>query len=119
MRGRFFGALEKKLKLWIVSTGTNRVASIALPLRRSRETAMARDRARETSGESAGKVPETNDLAAILAALATKAIKHLRSGASYTELRRRAGLGLTATMLIEHPCLPLSWQRQRTAFGFA
>jgi hypothetical protein len=27
--------------------------------------------------------------------------------------------GLRATMLIEHPALPLSWQEQRTALGFA
>jgi site-specific DNA recombinase len=27
--------------------------------------------------------------------------------------------GLTATMLIEHPHLPLSWQVQRAALGFA
>jgi site-specific DNA recombinase len=27
--------------------------------------------------------------------------------------------GLTATMLIEHPHLPPSWQEQRTALGFA
>jgi len=27
--------------------------------------------------------------------------------------------GLTATMLIEHRRLPLSWQAQRTALGFA
>jgi site-specific DNA recombinase len=27
--------------------------------------------------------------------------------------------GLTATMLVEHPRLPLSWQQQRTALGFA
>jgi hypothetical protein len=27
--------------------------------------------------------------------------------------------GLTATMLIEHPRLPLSWPEQRTALGFA
>jgi site-specific DNA recombinase len=28
-------------------------------------------------------------------------------------------LGLTAKMLIEHPHLPLSWQAQRAALGFA
>jgi hypothetical protein len=27
--------------------------------------------------------------------------------------------GLTATMLIEHPHLPLSWQEQRAAPGFS
>jgi hypothetical protein len=27
--------------------------------------------------------------------------------------------GLTATVLIEHPALPLSWQEQRTVLGFA
>jgi len=33
-------------------------------------------------------------------------------------LEGRQPSGLTATMLIEHPRLPLSWQQQRTAFGF-
>ena len=27
--------------------------------------------------------------------------------------------GLTATMLIDHPALPLSWDEQRTILGFA
>ena len=34
-------------------------------------------------------------------------------------LEGRQPLGLTATMLIEHPALPLSWQAQRAALGFA
>jgi site-specific DNA recombinase len=33
-------------------------------------------------------------------------------------LEGRQPPGLTATMLIEHPHLPLSWQQQRTALGF-
>jgi DNA invertase Pin-like site-specific DNA recombinase len=33
-------------------------------------------------------------------------------------LEGRQPPGLTATMLIEHPALPLSWQQQRTALGF-
>ncbi len=34
-------------------------------------------------------------------------------------LEGRQPAGLTATMLIEHPHLPLSWQKQRAALGFA
>ena len=34
-------------------------------------------------------------------------------------LEGRQPSGLTATMLIEYPCLPLSWQKQRAALGFA
>ena len=34
-------------------------------------------------------------------------------------LEGRQPPGLTATMLIEHSRLPLSWPEQRTAFGFA
>ena len=34
-------------------------------------------------------------------------------------LEGRQPPGLTATMLIEHPCLPSNWQQQRTALGFA
>ena len=34
-------------------------------------------------------------------------------------LEGRQPSGLTATMLIEHPHLPLSWQAQRDALGFA
>ncbi len=34
-------------------------------------------------------------------------------------LEGRQPAGLTATMLIEHPRLPLSWQEQRAALGFA
>ena len=34
-------------------------------------------------------------------------------------LEGRQPVDLTATMLIEHPHLPLSWQEQRTALGFA
>jgi site-specific DNA recombinase len=34
-------------------------------------------------------------------------------------LEGRQPPGLTATMLIEHPCLPLSWRQQRTALGLA
>jgi hypothetical protein len=34
-------------------------------------------------------------------------------------LEGRQPSGLTATMLIEHSQLPLSWQEQRTALGFA
>jgi site-specific DNA recombinase len=34
-------------------------------------------------------------------------------------LEGRQPSGLTATMLIEHAALPLSWQQQRTALGFA
>ena len=33
-------------------------------------------------------------------------------------LEGRQPSSLTATMLIEHPCLPLSWQEQRAALGF-
>jgi hypothetical protein len=34
-------------------------------------------------------------------------------------LEGRQPSGLAATMLIEHPRLPLSWQQQRAALGFA
>jgi site-specific DNA recombinase len=34
-------------------------------------------------------------------------------------LEGRQPPGLTVTMLIEHPCIPLSWQQQRAALGFA
>ncbi len=34
-------------------------------------------------------------------------------------LEGRQPAGLTATMLIEHPHLPLSWPEQRAALGFA
>ena len=33
-------------------------------------------------------------------------------------LEGRQPCGVTATMLIEHPHLPLSWSEQRTALGF-